>query len=79
MPLMTPRHIAFELWCIHEDRKMSGKPVGGIELLLKNLRKRYPYLSDELINQGFDLYLAHSFCVTHQVVSSYQKHFHSKG
>ena len=79
MHSMMPRHIAFELWCIHEDRKLSYEPVGGIELLLKNLRKRHPYLSDEVINQGLDLYLAHSFCVTRQVVLSYQKHFHSKG
>lgn len=79
MHLMTPRHIAFELWCIHEDRKMSDKPVDGIELILKKLRKRHPYLSDELITQGLDLYLAHYFCVTLQSVTSYQRYFHSNG
>ena len=79
MHLVTPRHIAFELWCIYEDHKMSGNPVGGIEPLLQMLRKRHPYLSEELITQGLDLYLAHSFCVTHQAVSSHQKRFHGEG
>lgn len=56
MLLRTPHHIAFELWCIHEDGRIANRSPEGVARLLDRLRERHPYLAEPLIEQGLDLF-----------------------
>lgn len=51
------RQIAYDLWCIQEDRRISALPMESLDTLLKELRQRKPQITDALLQQGVDLFL----------------------
>jgi len=61
MKLKNAQHVAFELWCILEDRKKLGESIDGVAKLFDIMRQRHPYLSEALICKGFDLLAAQRF------------------
>ena len=48
----TPEKIAFELWCIQEQRLQEKRPLEHLDDLLVELQRRYPELEPEMIDQG---------------------------
>ena len=58
---MNARQVAYELWCLHEDRRPSDPPLGGMEGLIRALQERQPDLPLERIQQGVALFLARRF------------------
>ena len=58
---MDATQVAYELWCLQEDRRRSGQPPGRMEALIQALHERQPELPPELIQQGVAQFLALMF------------------
>ncbi|MGB4945876.1 MAG: hypothetical protein WBQ05_01550 [Candidatus Competibacter denitrificans] len=51
------QQIAYDLWCIQEDHRLSATPLSGLKGLVAELRQRNTQLTDALLDQGIDLFL----------------------
>jgi len=58
---MDATQVAYELWCLQEDRRRSGQPPGRMEAMIQALHERQPELPPELIQQGVAHFLALMF------------------
>lgn len=57
-PLSNPKHIAYDLWCLQEDRRIAGQPLENLDALVCELRQRQPQLPDAALHQGVEHFLA---------------------
>ena len=55
--LSDPKHIAYDLWCIQEDRRIAGQPLENLDVLVRTLREQQPQLPDEALHQGVEHFL----------------------
>lgn len=53
--------IAYELWCLQEDRRSAGLPVQSLSTLIGALQTRHPRLAEAMIDQAVALFLARQF------------------
>ncbi|MBK8185617.1 MAG: hypothetical protein IPK63_23080 [Candidatus Competibacteraceae bacterium] len=51
------QEIAYDLWCIQEDRLRAGAPLVGLGMLVSELHERHPDWDDTLIEQGVSVFL----------------------
>lgn len=51
------RQVAYDLWCLQDDRQRGARPLGSLEALMAEFRQRHPTLAGELLEQGVDLFL----------------------
>ncbi|MCB1771176.1 MAG: hypothetical protein KDJ31_15995 [Candidatus Competibacteraceae bacterium] len=52
-----PRRVAYELWCLQEERRDARVPVGGLGSLILELRRRHPRLEQSVVDQAVDIFL----------------------
>ena len=57
-PPSDPKRIAYDLWCIQEDRRMAGQPLENLDALVRALREQQPQLPKETLHQGVEHFLA---------------------
>ena len=57
----SAKHLAYELWCLQEDRRGAGQPVQNLSTLIGELRAQHPQLTDAALNAGVALFLARLF------------------
>ena len=57
-PPSDPKRIAYDLWCIQEDRRIAGQPLENLDALVRALREQQPQLPDEAIHRGIEHFLA---------------------
>lgn len=55
------RRVAYELWCLQEDRRDAHQPVGGLDALIFELRQRHPQLDQAVVDQAAELFLNRMF------------------
>ena len=58
---MDATQVAYDLWCLQEDRRMSGQPPQRMDAMIQYLREQRPDLDCELIQQGVAHFLALMF------------------
>ena len=66
-PLPDPKRLAYDLWCIQEDRRIAGQPLENLDVLIRTLRERSPTLNEDVLQQGVEQFLA--FMVVDQAQS----------
>jgi len=67
MPATPPsdrKRIAYDLWCIQEDRRMAGQPLENLDALVRALREQQPQLPDAALHQGVEHFLAWALAET---------------
>lgn len=55
------QRVAYELWCIEQDRRDARQLVGGLGPLISVLRERHPRLEETVIDRAVDLFLYRLF------------------
>ena len=53
-----PKRVAYDLWCIQEDRRMAGRPLQSTEMLVRELREHQPQWPEDAIHRGVAHFLA---------------------
>ena len=68
-----PQRIAYDLWCLQENRRMAGQTLEPLNELVHALRARNPWLEEADIARGIDVFLtrtvmevARSFTARHR-------------
>ena len=56
-----PRQIAYDLWCLQEDRLRAGQPLESMDTLVRELQARNPRLDAAIIHRGVEHLLARLF------------------
>lgn len=56
-PRSDPKRIAYDLWCLQEDRRIAGQPLENLDALVRTLREQQPQLPDETLHQGVEHFL----------------------
>jgi len=55
------QRVAYELWCIEQDRLDTRQLVGGLGPLISVLRERHPRLKEAVIDRAVGLFLDRLF------------------
>lgn len=74
-PWPDPKRLAYDLWCIQEDRRIAGQPLENLDVLVRALRARYPTLNEDLLQQGVEQFLAFMVVDQAQSCARRQRHF----
>lgn len=74
-PWPDPKRLAYDLWCIQEDRRIAGQPLENLDVLVRALRARYPTLNEDLLQQGVEQFLAFMVVDQAQSWARRQRHF----
>lgn len=53
-----PQRIAYDLWCLQENRRIACQPLESLDGLIHTLRARNPWLEASDIERGTALFLA---------------------
>ena len=53
-----PQRIAYDLWCLQENRRIARQPLASLDGLIHTLRARNPWLEASDIERGTALFLA---------------------
>ena len=74
-PPSDPKRIAYDLWCIQEDRRMAGQPLENLDALVRALREQQPQLPDAALHQGVEHFLAWMLAETAARLAGRQRYF----
>ena len=74
-PPSDPKRIAYDLWCIQEDRRIAGQPLENLDALVRELRERQPQLPDAALHQGVEHFLAWMLAETAARLAGRQRYF----
>ena len=74
-PPSDPKRIAYDLWCIQEDRRIAGQPLENLDALVRALREQQPQLPDAALHQGVEHFLAWMLAETAARLAGRQRYF----
>ena len=74
-PPSDPKRIAYDLWCLQEDRRIAGQPLENLDALVRELRERQPQLPDAALHQGVEHFLAWMLAETAARLAGRQRYF----
>jgi hypothetical protein len=69
----SAKHLAYELWCLQEDRRWARQSVQNLSTLISELRVRHPQLTDAAIDAGVALFLARLFEENHLQITRHRQ------
>jgi hypothetical protein len=56
-----PRQVAYDLWCLQEDRLRAGQPLESLDALVRELQARNPRLKAATLERGVAHWLDRMF------------------